>query len=185
MHYKSLFLCIVITSNFASAEGLDCDTLADWSAPIGKNNLTVNQHHVFCGESSRKGSAKGFHATADGEYPSSYVRSTNAGVVNDAGIYTLRNVKLQFHGKEYTKSFSSMFPKQCSVSQINQSIVYSRMNSTSSCAGTGWAQCGPNAPIDDTTGKYCMVNGEYYEIASAVLTQDPSKINTGFPIYTP
>jgi len=176
---------LISASSVSFAAGVDCDTLADWSDPIGESLLEVNQHHVFCGEPSKKGSAKGFHATAGGEFPSSYVSSTDASSVNAAGIYTLRKIKLQFHGEEYTKSFSSMFPKHCSVSQINESIVYSRLHSTGSCSGTGWAQCGPNAPADDTTGKYCITNDASFDIASAVLTKEPSKINTGFPIYTP
>jgi len=151
MRYCWLLLSGCLSSQLTFASGVDCNTLAEWSSAIGSSKFEVNQHHVFCGEPGKKGAAKGFHASVDGVFPSSYVSSTGAEPANSAGVYTLRKIKLDFHGKEYTKSFSSMFPKNCSLAQINQSIVYSRLNSTGTCAETSWAQCGPNAPENDTS----------------------------------
>lgn len=166
-----------------AAAGIDCASLADWSGPI--DGYKVNLHHIYCGEPGNNDAAKGFHSMPNGETPSNYVSSDNADKPNAAGIYTLKKIKLKFGGTEYTKSFSSMFPKQCSMDQINQSVVYSLANSTGSCTEPSWAACGPNAPKGSSDKKYCLgSNGSQFTIASATLRGEPKKINTGFPIYT-
>lgn len=167
----------------ATAAGIDCASLPDWSNPI--DGYRVNLHHVYCGEAGNNGSAKGFHAMPNGEAPSDYVASEPGDKPNAAGIYTLKRIKLKLGGSEYTKSFSSMFPKHCSPEQINQSIVYSLANSSGSCTDPSWASCGPNAPDGSSDKKYCLgSNGTKFTIASATLRGEAKKINTGFPIYT-
>jgi len=171
------------TANTPLDGGIDCTTLLEWSTPI--EGYHVNQHHVFCGEPARKNNAKGFHATPENRPPSSYRSAINDSSPNRAGIYTLKRVRLEFNGTEYTKSFSSMFPTHCSQAQINNSIVYAQINNRGNCASPGWAKCGPNAPTTDDL-RYCQGNnGNTFEIASALLPNDTHKINTGFPIYTP
>jgi Bacterial EndoU nuclease len=181
--FKILALLFVF-SPVAQAAGVNCAMLAEWSASI--DGYAVNQHHVFCGESGKNGAAKGFHSMPGGEAPSTYISSRNADDPNGAGIYTLRNIKLNIDGTDYTKSFSSMFPKACSMDQINRSIVYSLVNSSGACSAPDWAQCGPNAPINSKDATYCLgSNGNQFTIATAKPTGGtPKKINTGFPILT-
>ncbi len=176
-------LVSVFFSPLAAAAGIDCAKLPNWSAPI--NDYQVNLHHVFCGEAGKNDAAKGFHVMQDGQAPSSYVSSQNADKPNAAGIYTLKNIILKFGDREYTKSFSSMFPKHCSIDQIKQSIVYSLANTSGPCSNPGWASCGQNAPVGSTNQQFCLgSNGNQFTIATATLRGEPKKINTGFPIYT-
>ncbi len=178
-----IVLVSMLFSSMAAAAGIDCNSLPEWSAPV--DGYKVNLHHVFCGEPGNNDTAKGFHAMPGGEAPSDYVSSDSADKPNAAGVYTLRNIKLKFGGKEHTKTFSTMFPKHCSQDQINQSIVYSLANTGGSCSNPGWASCGPNAPSGSTDKKYCLGNnGHSFTIASAPVRGEPRKINTGFPIYT-
>lgn len=179
--YIILALLILVSAN-AKATGIDCNALPAWSDPI--DGFQVNQHHVFCGEPGKNSSAKGFHSTPNNESPTSYISSTSVNPPNRAGIYTLRQIKLSFNGKQYVKSFSSLFPSHCSQAQVNKSIVYSIQNKTGSCADPNWASCGPNAPAEGGAD-YCVgTNGAPYTIASALLS-GTQKINTGFPIYKP
>lgn len=182
----SLFLALAGVSFLsfnANAEGIDCNTLPSWSQSI--DGYKVNLHHIYCGEPGKKGRAKGFHSMPNGDAPSDYVSSTNADGPNKAGIYTLKKIHLKFNGANYIKSFSSMYPKSCSMDQVNNSIVYSLTHSTGNCAAPNWAKCGPNAPSEGGA-KYCTSeDGSIFTIATAVLSSDPKKLNTGFPIYTP
>ena len=180
-------VCIVLVSglfsSIAAAAGIDCASLPEWSGPI--DGYKVNLHHVFCGEPGKNDQAKGFHAMPGGNAPSVYVSSDSADKPNAAGIYTLKNIKLAFGGAEYTKSFSSMFPRHCSRDQISQSIVYSLANANGSCSAPHWASCGPNAPNGSSDKKFCLGNdGNRFTIASATVNGDSRKINTGFPIFT-
>ncbi len=165
--------------------GIDCDTLPAWSDEI--EGYQINLHHIYCGEPGRKGRAKGFHATPLGDAPSNYISSEPADGPNGAGIYAIRKVDLMFNGAIYVKSFSSMFPRHCSFEQINNSIVYSLRHSRGGCVSPAptWASCGPNAPAEGG-GAYCTgSDGSGYTIASALLPDNETRINTGFPIYQP
>lgn len=177
-------LFITLTASFTvHSAGINCDTLPEWSN--ANNDYQVNQPHVFCGEAGNQGRAKGFHATPEDQTPSSYQSSTIVNNPNSAGIYTLKDIELVFHGDNYRKSFSSMFPKHCSQTQINNSIIYSHVNSRGACSNPNWAKCGRNAPASGGE-QYCLgINGNQFEIASAALPNNSKKINTGFPIYTP
>jgi hypothetical protein len=118
--------------------------------------------------------------------PSNFQSAQPTDAPNTAGVFTLRQIKLEFNGKVYTKSFSSMFPDHCSADQITASIVYSNTTSTSNCSNPSWAQCGMSAPETGATDGYCNGNdGNPFQVASALLYDDNSKINTGFPIYQP
>lgn len=120
-----------------------------------------------------------------GDAPSNYINSRPGDPPNAAGIYTLKQIKLRFAGKRYVKSFSSMFPEHCSQAQVSKSIVYSFINKTGTCASPGWASCGPNAP-NEGGNEYCLAtDGANFDIATAVLPSDETRINTGFPIYKP
>ncbi|WP_177186293.1 EndoU domain-containing protein [Nitrosomonas sp. Nm166] len=165
------------------AKGIDCATLSEWSETI--DGYQLNQRHVFCGEVGKKNKAKGFHAMPDGNAPSNYINSSPADPANGAGVYTLKQIQLRFAGKQYEKSFSSIFPQHCSQTQVSKSIVYSLINRTGACASPGWASCGPNAPKDGGN-EYCLAaNGAHFDIATAVLPGNKTRINTGFPIYKP
>ena len=161
--------------------GVDCDTLAEWSDPIA--GMRVNQHHIFCGEPARRDRAKGFHSMPGGIAPNNHEDSQAGDPANAAGIYSLRNIELLFNGRQYEKTFSTMYPKRCSLDQVNHSIVYANQNARGSCANPSWAQCGNSAPRNNNSGQYCVGdNGRPFTIATAVLQREPSKINTGFPI---
>ena len=180
--YFLLFFGVLVSSNLM-AEGIDCANLPEWSVHI--NGYKVNQQHVFCGEAGKNGKAKGFHAMPGGNAPSTYISSSPSDPVNRAGIYTLKNIKLKISDKIYVKSFSSMLPKHCNQEQINKSIVYSLINTRGACAAPNWASCGPNAPQEGGI-EYCVGdNGASFDIATAVLSDDQTRINTGFPIYKP
>jgi len=177
--FLAAFTMLAVSAT-GSAGGIDCSELPNWSANI--RGYRVNLHHVYCGEAGRNGRAKGFHAMPKGRAPSTYLGSKRAGRPNGAGVYTLRNVDLKIHGALYTKSFSSMFPEHCSRTQIDNSIVYSRLNNKGDCASPGWAQCGPSGPAKDNAD-FCMgSNGRAFDVATALLRKS-RKINTGFPIY--
>jgi Bacterial EndoU nuclease len=178
-----VFAVLLLFSPVVAAAGIDCAKLPAWSDPIG--GYEVNLHHVFCGEPGKNGAAKGFHSMPGGEAPSTYVSSDSADGPDAAGIYTLKKIKLKFDGTDYTKSFSSLFPKACSMDQINQSIVYSLVNASGACSDPSWASCGPNAPANSSDAKYCLGSkGNRFTIASAMVNGEPKKINTGFPIYS-
>lgn len=166
------------------AFAINCDTLDEWSSAI--DGKQVNLHHVFCGEPSKNDRAKGFHAFPKGVKPSNFQSAQPTDAPNAAGVFTLRQIKLEFNGKVYTKSFSSMFPEHCSADQITASIVYSNTTSTGNCSNPSWAQCGMSAPASGATDGYCNGDdGKPFQVASALLYDDNSKINTGFPIYQP
>lgn len=176
-----LLFGLFLSANVMAA-GIDCSALPDWSDPI--NGYQVNQHHVFCGEPGKHASAKGFHSMPNGEAPSSYLSSTPLDGPNAAGVYTLKNINLQFGSDTYVKSMSSIFPNTCTQDQVNNSIVYSLQNATGSCANPSWAKCGPNAPSAGGA-EYCVAtDGSTYQIATALLS-GTKKINTGFPIFKP
>ncbi|MEO7780282.1 MAG: EndoU domain-containing protein [Candidatus Nitrotoga sp.] len=181
---KYIFLVsAILMSASIMAEGINCVTLPEWSEPV--DDYRLNQRHVFCGEAGKKDKAKGFHAMPDSHAPSHYISSNPADPANSAGIYTLKQIELTFAGKQYVKSFSSMFPDHCSQAQISKSIVYSLINKTGACASPNWASCGPNAPTHGGS-EYCLgTNGFNFDIATAVLPNDKTRINTGFPIYRP
>ncbi len=173
----------IMVSTGVMAEGINCATMPEWSEAI--DGYQLNQHHVFCGEAGKKDKAKGFHAMPKGYAPSSYIHSIPADPANGAGVYTLKQIQLEFAGKQYEKSFSSMFPRHCSQAQVSKSIVYSLVNKTGACASPSWASCGPNAP-EDGGNEYCLAaNGARFDIATAVLPGNKTRINTGFPIYKP
>lgn len=183
MKYAVTFVVGLLMSGNALAQGLDCSALPAWSAVV--DGYQVNQHHVFCGEAGKQGRAKGFHAMPGGKPPSDYLGAVKADPANGAGVYTLKQVRLSIEGREFVKSFSSMFPSHCTQAQVNQSIVYSLRNKTGACASPGWASCGPNAPKGGGQA-YCVGrDGSNFTIATAVLSNDSRKINTGFPIYRP
>lgn len=168
-------------SELADDAAIDCSTLAEWSSPVAGYQL--NLHHIFCGESGKRGRAKGFHSMPNGIPPSSYASAILADKANGAGVYTFEDVELIFDGRRYKKSFSSMFPNHCRAEQVMMSIIYSLQHSQGRCASPGWAMCGPNAPKQGGD-EYCVgTDGSQFSIASAVLPRDKQKINTGFPIY--
>lgn len=175
----------LLGSSTAMAEGINCENLPEWSDSI--DGYQVNQQHIFCGQPGNRGNAKGFHAMPNGAPPSSYISSTPVGQPNSAGVYQLKDINLKFNRHPYVKSFSSVYPKHCTQAQINKSIVYSYVNRTGSCAAPNWASCGPNAPTDaKQNGEYCVGNdGSIFEIATAVLPNEQTKLNTGFPIFKP
>ncbi|VAW86211.1 hypothetical protein MNBD_GAMMA18-2 [hydrothermal vent metagenome] len=161
-------------------EGINCSTLPRWSESI--EGFQLNQPHIFCGETNRKGRVVGFHATPDGQPPSTYLNADIADKPNTQGIYTLRNIQLQLKSKQ-RKGFSSMFPQHCSAEQIMQSIVYSIQQNQGKCTAPGWASCGPSNP-EILDAKFCSGrDGRSYQIASARLRDNPQRINTAFPIY--
>lgn len=178
----STVLTTVLFSSGVYAGGIECDTLPTWSKVT--DGMVVNQHHIFCGEPKKDMSkAVGFHSMPNQEAPSTFVSSGNPFDKSTEGIYNLRNITLKFGDLEIKKSFSTMFPNSCSMNQINSSIVYAHKQNRGNCDGVYWAQCGPSSPQNDKSNSYCVgLNGKTFTIATAVLPQDPMKINTGFPI---
>ena len=178
-----LFISALILPALSLADGINCSNLSEWSTPI--EGMQVNQHHIFCGEPAKSGNAKGFHSMPQNQLPSDYLSSQKGDSPNASGIYTLKKIALSFNKRTHIKSFSSMFPDHCTQAQVNASIVFAQQNASGNCANPSWAKCGPNAPDNDSENKYCKgFPAKYFEIATAVLPDDSSKINTGFPIYT-
>ena len=175
--FAATCLCSSLCFSSAGAAGIDCNSLEKWKTVDG---YTVNQHHVFCGEINRRGKAVGFHSMPKRQRPSTIL--SYDGVCNVPGIYTLRNIQIDFHGEKGTKSMSTMFPNACTMEQVNKSIAYSAQHSTGKCSSPGWANCGPSAPSRGDTFAYCTTEGgKPFTIASAFVG-GTKKINTGFPV---
>lgn len=168
-----------LSAAFTANAGIDCKTLPKWSSAVPQ----VNLHHVFCGEMSKSGSAVGYHANPNAQTPSTYVRHRDGNQPNAAGIYNWYDITLLLSGKKLNKPVSTFFPNHCSKEQVISSIQYAYKNGNMACSGVSWAKCGYSAPSGDASGGYCIgLNKKPFVVATAAVNNDPTKINTGFPI---
>ncbi len=177
---KIVILMVLIWLPFSAIASVDCATLPHWVAL--DNGLKMNQQHVFCGE-FKGNRPKGFHSRPAGVDPETVASFTVQDSPNAAGIYTGRWSHQDHPDKN---KFSSMFPDNCSVSQVLNSIAYAAGNIDKSCpAGApNWTQCGQNIPNvtgDDLT-KYCSNDDQIFTIGMAP-PNNKGRINTAFPIY--
>lgn len=166
---------------YAWAQQVDCNTLQHWT--VLENNLKMNQNHLFCGEWNRN-RPKGFHSRPGGFNPDTVASFTVQDKANAAGVYTGR---WSYKNNPRQNKFSSMFPDQCSASQVLNSITYAIENQAQCPAGApGWTRCGPNKPggtgdTVDNDAKYCSINGRFFTIGFAPPRND--RVNTAFPFY--
>lgn len=158
---------------------VDCATFPQW-VTLG-NGMELNQQHVFCGEWSG-GRPKGFHSRPGAVSPSTVREFRVQDRPNAAGIYTGKWA----HGNDPAKTkFSSMFPDNCSVGQVLNSISYASAHPDPTCpiASPAWAKCGKNRPaeaVGEELTDYCGNNEVLFVIGFAAPRNN--KINTAFPI---
>lgn len=77
----------------------------------------INAQHIFCGEVSASGVAKGFHSRPNGSNPDS-VSNTPAGTHGVGDVYTLKSFTIAEGARSGTKSISTMFPDSCTETQV-------------------------------------------------------------------
>ncbi|MEO9061119.1 MAG: EndoU domain-containing protein [Nitrosospira sp.] len=155
-----------------------CATLPRWVAL--DNGLQMNQQHVFCGEWSG-GRSKGFHSRPGGANPSTVKTFTVQDAPNSAGIYA---GKWSYNNGSDKTKFSSMFPDNCSVEQVLNSISHASTHPDGCPVGApGWVKCGPNRPVSTTAealSDYCSKEEAFFPIGFA--PPEGGRINTAFPI---
>jgi len=182
--------CILLAGLFSpflfpllASAAVDCGILPQW-VTLG-NGMELNQQHVFCGEWSggrMGGGPKGFHSRPGAVNPSTIHEFRVQDRPSAAGIYTGKWT----HRNDPAKTkFSSMFPDNCSVGQVLNSISYASAHADPTCpiASPAWAKCGKSRPteaIGDELAKYCGNNEVLFVIGFAAPKNN--KINTAFPI---
>lgn len=167
-----MFGAILFFANDGFTQG-NCPNLARWSG----TNPPVNQAHIFCGEWSQN-QPKGFHSRPGGRNPNTVQNFQVSQSVNSQGIY---GGTWNYVGQSNPRKFSTMFPDNCTQTQVVNSTVYAA-NHRQSCPANApsWAWCGPNAPTVNAAN-YCKGNNNsLFTIAGASLRD--GKINTAFPI---
>jgi len=132
--------------------------LEHWSSTRPK----INQRHVYEGEINRRGKPVGFHARPGGVDPA------NARVVrvqsgpNNSGIYTA-SIEIR-DGNRWKEKFSSFFPDNMSVNEINEAILYAFKNSDNP----------KRQPWSGPSGHGFKIQG---------YTASRGDINTAFPVF--
>jgi hypothetical protein len=171
-------LLILFLLPLDASAAIDCTTLPHWMTL--KNGLQVNQKHVFCGE-WKDNRSKGFHSRPGGVNPSTVRSFTVQDLPDAAGIYTGKWSHKNDSGRS---KFSSMFPDNCSMEQVLNSISHASTNPERNCpeGSPRWVKCGKNRPVGDTRelSGYCSKNGQFFLIGFAESRDN--KINTAFPL---
>lgn len=185
MHYSTIrhllkFIAWLLMLNpYAVSAQVDCSTLPHWVTL--ENGLRLNQYHIFCGE-WHNNRPKGFHSRPEGINPATVSHFIVQSQANAAGIYTGR----WSHQSNPSKNkFSSMFPDNCTITQILNSISHATATSASNCpsGSPDWIQCGFNKPATTPEQEihYCSKDGNFFTIGFAPARQ--GKIDTAFPIF--
>lgn len=177
----SVFLLLWSLSANPTHAQIDCGTLQQWITVDSK--LSINQKHVFCGEWDRN-RPKGLHSRPNGINPDTVAVFTIQDKANGAGIYTGR-----WSHKDNPKKnkFSSMFPDNCSATQVLNSIAHAVTHTFRCPAGApDWTQCGFNKPqmtesAVDNNDKYCSRNDKLFTIGFAPPRD--GRVNTAFPLF--
>lgn len=156
------------TSSSSTASGsINSSTASSSSKPLNLSHWSdtspkINQRHVFEGEINRRDKPVGFHARPGGRDP------VNARVVeiksgpNRAGVYTA-TIAIR-DGQQWKEKFSSFFPDNMSVSDVNTAILHAFKNSKNP-SKQPWS--GPS--------------GLGFEIQG--YTASRGDINTAFPVF--
>lgn len=171
-----VFIGTLTLLNFPAKSGVNCSQVSHWSS----TRPAVNQTHIFCGEwNSQKQRPSGFHSRPKGQNPNTVAKFTMTQSPNSQGIYGGR---WNYIGQSKDK-FSTMFPDNCTQTQVINSIVYAATHPSSCPANApSWASCGFNQP-QSSTGNYCKaLNKAKFLIAFAPLGDNKNKINTAFPL---
>jgi len=89
----------------------------------------INLHHVFQGEINGSGKPVGFHSRPGGRDPATarVVRVKDG--PNRAGVYTA-SIEIR-DGSQWKEKFSSFFPDNMSIDQVNEAILAAYENRTS------------------------------------------------------
>lgn len=181
--YRLLIIpCLIMLLPLSAFAQVDCSRLPHWVTL--NNGLQLNQKHIFCGEWNQN-RPKGFHSRPDGINPSAIAHLTIQSKPNAAGIYTAR---WSYKKQPDKNKFSSMFPDNCTIPQILNSISYASAaaNPETQCpsGSPGWIQCGRNKPDEvdrEENSAYCSKNGQNFSIGFTPPKQ--GKINTAFPFF--
>lgn len=169
-------ICFLIALPLPAQAQVNCESLPHWIKL--DNGLQLNQRHVFCGEWNQN-RPKGFHARPDGINPTAIAQFSIQSKSNSAGVYTGRWSYKKHPGKD---KFSSMFPDNCTASQVINSIRYAATQSNVQCppGSPDWVRCGYNKP-DGEASQYCSYDEKRFIIGFS--PPQAGKINTAFPIF--
>jgi hypothetical protein len=169
--------------SYTSAAGgatsnLDCAKLAHWTDYARLPQ--VNQVHVFCGEWKRQ-APTGFHSRPGGLIPHTVASFTITQPANAQGVY---GASWSYAGRSQAVKFSTMFPDDCSMRQVLNSIVYAATHPRRCPAhAPRWAVCGPNRPASagSEPDAFCAADdGSMFLIALAKLSG--GRVNSAFPL---
>ena len=171
-------LLVLFLLPLSASAAIDCATLPHWVTL--KNGLQMNQNHIFCGE-WKDNRPKGFHSRPGGANPMTIRSFSVQDPPDSAGIYTGKWSHKNDPGRS---KFSSMFPDNCSIEQVLNSISHASANPERSCpmGSPRWVKCGKNKPAFDTKelSGYCSNNGKFFLIGFS--EPKDNKINTAFPL---
>lgn len=178
-HQLLIILCLIMLLPFSAFAQIDCSRMPHWVTL--NNGLQFNQKHIFCGEWNQN-RPKGFHSRPGGNNPSVIAHLTIQSEPNAAGIYTAR---WSYKKQPDKNKFSSMFPDNCTITQILNSISHATANSKTQCPSGSpeWIQCGQNKPEvnQEENSAYCSKDGQNFTIG--FKPSKHGKINTAFPIF--
>ncbi|MEQ5776232.1 EndoU domain-containing protein [Thalassospira sp. NFXS8] len=152
---------------------------------------SINLEHVFCGEVNAKNRFVGFHSRPGAVNPATISAvnvtpgSENANGIYDATVFW-NSARVGAANPSNPSKFSTLFPDDCSQTQIEETITYAADHLEAACpAGApGWTKCGYNRPeplpVADA-GKYCVGKDASLRFSVAMAISGTA-INTAFPI---
>ena len=122
----------------------------------------INLHHIFEGESNRRGKPTGFHSRPGGVDPAGAKLVRVRDKPNSAGVYTATIAVKD--GGQWKEKFSSFFPDDLSADEVI-SVIINAYNNSSNKKAQPWE--GPS--------------GYGYKVQGYTTSQ--GGINTAFPVY--
>lgn len=174
-----IWLYALFLSPLPAFAAVNCTNLPHWVTL--SNGLQMNQVHLFCGEWQHD-RAKGFHFRPNGLNPVTVAYFSVQDQANAAGIYTGR---WSHQDQPEKNKFSSMFPDNCTIEQVLNSISYASANADTQCpqGSPSWIKCGQNKPksAKKTSIKYCSKDDKFFTIGFAPPRN--GTINTAFPVF--
>lgn len=130
-------------------------------------SIPIDRDHLFCGEvTGAPLRAKGYHSRPDGVNPVT-VYGTNTPAHPVDARYNLANFHIVQNGQDRIKALSTMFPDNCSESQVLNSIAHAYNTSNG-----GVPPVLPNQQFDGNSspapivvgGNYCLEGGGTFNI---------------------
>jgi hypothetical protein len=129
----------------------------------GATSPSINETHIFEGQINRKGDPVGYHSRPGGKDPASARVVAVNDPPNKAGVYTAR-VEIRKPNGPWLSKTSTFFPDGMSREDVNQAILHTYRNNTSS-----------------KPPKFSGPSGKGFTIEGYLLPD--GRINTAFPVY--